>query len=399
MAFKDAIRIVLVDPFEGTRQALQQLIGGVGEIWLADVCSQYKGTEDRVAEVSPDMVIVVLDSDPLAGIQLIQTILQKKPGVAVLPASRDRDSGVILRSIRAGAREFLPLPTEANDLLESVKRLIRPRDETQGPGGSGARGPQIITITGASGGVGCTSLAVNLGTTLAKSSSHEAILADFDLLFGSVDACLDIIPDQTLQGVLQSIDRLDLTLLKRSLTRHGSGLYVLPHPVAMEDAAKIDPEGLRRLLTLLKAAFPSVIIDTSKGLQSSDFVAYEMSDVILVVLQLDLTCLRNTARLLQLFQQFDGLLDRVKLIVNRAGSHDAEISLKKAEETLRMPVSWQIPNATKLFFAARAKGVPIDAIATGSRSHQAMLQIVRAIRPFPAAEEAKPRKGLFAAFF
>jgi pilus assembly protein CpaE len=396
MALKDAIRIVLVDPVDDTRQALQRMIGGISDVWLADVCSQFEGTDQRVVDIGPDLVLVVLDSDPLQAIQLVQAILQRSPNVAVLPASRDRDSGVILRVIRAGAREFLPLPTEPGDLVDSVKRLIRPRDETQT---TGARGPQIVTITGASGGVGCTSLAVNLATTLAKSSPHEVILNDFDLLFGSVDACLDIIPDQSLQGIIQNIDRLDLTLLKRSVCRHSSGLYVLPHPVAMEDAAKIDPDALRRLLTLLKAAFPSVLIDTSKGLQSSDFVAFEMADLILVVLQLDLTCLRNTARLMQLFQQFDGLLDRVKLVVNRAGSHDAEISQKKAEETLRMPISFQIPNATKLFFAARAKGVPIDAIATGSKPHQAILQIARSVRPFPTAEEAKPRKGLFAAFF
>jgi pilus assembly protein CpaE len=396
MALKDAIRIVLVDPVDETRQALQRLISSIGEVWLADVCTTYEGTENRVAEIAPDMVVVVLDGDPIQAIGLIQTILQKCPGIAVLPASRDRDSSVILRVIRAGAREFLPLPTEAHDLLDSLKRLIRPREQAQT---SSARGPQIITITGAAGGVGCTSLAVNLGTSLAKSSEHETILADFDLLFGSVDACLDIIPDQSLQAVIQNIDRLDLTLLKRSLTRHSTGLYVLPHPVAMEDAAKIDPEALRRLLTLLKAAFPSVIIDTSKGLQSSDFVAFEMADVILVVLQLDLTCLRNTARLMQLFQQFDGLLDRVKLVVNRAGSHDTEISLKKAEETLRMPISFKIPNATKLFFTARAKGVPIDAVATGSRVHQSLLEVARSVRPYPVVEEAKPRKGLFAAFF
>jgi pilus assembly protein CpaE len=397
MALKDAIRIVLVDPVDETRQALQRLIGGINELWLADVCSQYEGTNKRVADIAPDLVIVVLDSDPLQAIHLIQSVLQKSPNVAVLPSSRDRDSGVILRVVRAGAREFLPLPTEATDLLESVKRLIRPREEAAT---NGTRGPQIITVTGASGGVGCTSLAVNLGTTLAKSSQQETILSDFDLLFGSVDACLDIIPDQSLQGVIQNIDRLDLTLLKRSLTRHSSGLYVLPHPVAMEDAAKIDPDSLRRLLSLLRAAFPSVLIDTSKGLQSSDFVAFEMADVILVVLQLDLTCLRNTARLMQLFQQFDGLLERVKLVVNRAGSHDAEISQKKAEETLRMPISFYVPNASKLFFAARAKGVAIDAIATGSKAHQAILQIARGLRPFPAAEEtAKQRKGLFAAFF
>ena len=81
-----------------------------------------------------------------------------------------------------------------------------------------------------------------------------------------------------------------------------------------------------------------------------------MADVILIVLQLDLTCLRNTARLLQLFQQFDGLPERVKLVVNRAGSHESEISLKKAEETLQMPISWQIPNATKSVHRGAGQG-------------------------------------------
>ena len=176
---------------------------------------------------------------------------------------------------------------------------------------------------------------MNLATSLAATASTRRILLDFDLMFGSVDACLDIIPDNTLYNVVQNFDRLDLTLLKRSMTRHACGPLRLPHPVALEDAAKIDPETLRRLLGLLKAAFPCLVIDTSKGLQSSDFVAFEMADVILMVIVLDLTCLRNTARLLNLFKQFDRMVDRVKLVVNRAGSVESEISLKKAEETLR----------------------------------------------------------------
>ena len=167
----------------------------------------------------------------------------------------------------------------------------------------------------------------------------------------------------------------------------------------MEESAQIDAEALRRVMMMLKAAFPTVIIDTSKGLQSSDFLAFEMSDIILLVVQLDLTCLRNTARLLHLFQQFEGLTDRVRLVVNRSGAHDSEISLKKAEETLQMPVSWQIPNATKSFNLARARGVSLDEVASGSKAHQAILEIARALRPFPVLEESKPRKGLFAAFF
>jgi pilus assembly protein CpaE len=102
---------------------------------------------------------------------------------------------------------------------------------------------------------------------------------------------------------------------------------------------------------------------------------------------------------LHLFRQYEGLADRIRLIANRALSATAEISIKKAEETLKMPITWQVPNATKVFRGARAKGVPIDVEAAGSRPHQAILDLARALQPYPAAEEAKPRRGLFAAFF
>jgi pilus assembly protein CpaE len=394
---KNAIRVVLVDPQTDSRTALQQLLGGIASVWLAETCTVYQGAAKRVAEIGPSLVIVAIDHDPDQAIGLVQAVVQSHPGIVVLPASRVPDGAVILRAVRAGAREFLTLPTTAAEVLDVISRLVVRPDVPQS---AAQKGPQVIAVAGAAGGIGCTSLAVNLGTILAKTAGSEVVLADFDLMLGAVDACLDVVSTQTLQGIVQNIDRLDLTLLKRSLVQHaGTGLYILPHPLAMEDAAKIDPEVLRRVLTLLKAAFPTVLIDTSKGLQASDFVAFEMADVILLVVQLDLTCLRNTARFIQLFQQFDGMTDRIKLVANRVGSHESEISLKKAEETLRMPIPWQIPNSTKQFSAARARGVPIDEVAAGSRTHQAMQEIARSLLPNPPVIETKPRKGLFAAFF
>ena len=177
--------------------------------------------------------------------------------------------------------------------------------------------------------------------------------------------------------MVQSVDRLDLTLLKRTLTRHASGLHVLPHPTAMEDVARIEPDALRRAVGLLKAAFPTVVLDTSKSLQASDFVAFEMADTILLVIELELSCLRNTARLLHLLRQYEGMVDRIKLVVNRAGSSISEIGLKKAEETLNLPVSFQVPNSFRAFSRARARGVPVSAEPSGAKAHQAILEIAR----------------------
>lgn len=148
---------------------------------------------------------------------------------------------------------------------------------------------------------------------------------------------------------------------------------------------------------MLRSAFGTVVLDTSIGLHASDFTAFEISDLILVVVHLELLCLRNTARLINLFRQFDGLAEKVKLVANRVGSFESEISLKKAEEILKAPISWQIPLANKAFQDARIRGVPLADVARGSRPHQVFLEMARALWPF-LERETKPKRGLFAAF-
>ena len=393
---QDLIRVVLVDPNEESRNALQRLLRGIGSLWLSEVFNSYKDAAARVGEIVAHVTIVVLDHDTNQAIELIQKLAQSNPATVLLPASRCADSALILQAIRAGAREFLTLPAEQTEILDTVSRLLRGRNDSVT---TAAQGPRIITVTGAAGGVGSTTVAVNLAATLGACKEHETILVDLDLIFGAVDAYLDLAPVHTLTHVVQSFDRLDLTLLKRSITRHASGLYVLPHPTVIQEAAAIDPEVLRRLFGLLRAAFSTVVIDTSKGLQSSDFSAFEISDVILVVFQLDLLCLRNTARLLSLFREYEGMIDRVKLVVNRSDSWECQINPKKAEETLKLPISWYIPNSAKAFQEARLKGVPLSDVARGSRPHQVFLEMARGLRPVVADPSSKPRRKLFAAFF
>jgi pilus assembly protein CpaE len=391
---KDLIRIVVVDPSEESRTSLHRTLRGMPELWVAEIFSGYHEASHRAREIGADVTVVALDHEPNQAIELIQALVAAKPDAVVLPASRSTDSSLILRSLRAGAREFLTLPIAPEELLACVSNLLRGRDNSQT---CKTQGPRITAVTGAAGGIGCTTLAVNLATILASCKENETMLVDLDLMFGTVDACLDVVPDRTLTDVIQNFERLDLTLLKRSIIQHRSGLFVLPHPLSMQEAAAVDPESLRRLFGMLRASFGTVIIDTSIGLHASDFTAFEISELILIVVHLELLCLRNTARLINLFRQFDGLAEKIKLVANRVGSLESEISLKKAEEILKMPISWQIPHAAKIFQDARIKGVPLGDVARGSRPHQVFLEMARALWPF-LETETKPKRGLFAAF-
>jgi pilus assembly protein CpaE len=391
----EAVRLMLIDPTSGSSNSLKQQIETLDELELVEVGQSYPTALHRIVSVGPELVIVVIDDDLDEATSLIARITEERPGIGVLPAGSEGDAGAILQVIRAGAREFLPLPATSIEIVDAVLKLV-PRRST---GSAGPRGPHVIAVTGAAGGVGCTTLAVNLATTLAKLSRRDTVLADFDLLLGSLEECLGVIPDNSLEIVVRNLDEMDSSLLKRCLPRHSTGLYMLPHPVAMEESARLEPDSLRRVLTLLKDSFDSVVIDLSKGLQFSDFLSFELADVILVVLQLNLNCTRNTVRLIQYLRSFEGYGEKIRLVVNRVNSPLSEISVKKAEELLKSTLKWQVSNATKLFRPARTLGVPIDEVdgGTGSKPHQEFLAMAQELQPFPP-EPAKPKKRIFSAF-
>ena len=393
---KEPIRVMLVDPAARSRPGLQKQLKELVDVQLVETIPSYDAAVRRVAEVVPDLLVVVTDEDHEGSLELAASIAGSYPAVRLLPAGTDNDGSAILQLIRAGAREYLSLPATT----EEIKRLIgKLCPAYSGREKKGPRGPRVIAVTGAAGGVGCTSIAVNLSTTLCKLSRCDTVVADYDLLFGSLEESLGVSSDNSLEVVLKNYNDMDTELLKRWLPRHSCGLYVLPHPAQMEVSARLDPEGLCLVLELLKESFETVVVDTSKGLQSTDFLAFVMADVILVVMQLNLNCIRNTVRLINYLRQFEGLGEKVQIVVNRINSPLSEISLKKAEELLKSPVKWKVPNATLLFRPGRRRGVPIDEVegGAGSKAQAAILELAKELQPFPL-EATKVKRRLFSAF-
>ncbi|MCA9160337.1 MAG: hypothetical protein KDA72_18520, partial [Planctomycetales bacterium] len=162
-----------------------------------------------------------------------------------------------------------------------------------------------------------------------------------------------------LVDVTQNVARLDFQLLKRSLTKHSSGLYLLPRPVQLQDVSLINPDSLKRVFGLLKATFTHIVIDTSKSFSETDLAAFEFANDVLMVIQLDLPCLRNLVRLQMSFDEIEGLREKLKIVVNRVGLESGQIKLKKAKETIGREIFHQIPNDYRTMIEVRNNGVPL----------------------------------------
>ncbi|HUG94161.1 MAG TPA: response regulator, partial [Planctomycetaceae bacterium] len=390
---KTVVRLAVVDPNDSSRASLKNLLLGLDMVWLEAECSRYEFFADVITQTQPDIALVSLDADASKGLALIARLTQDVPGCNVLVVSSSQEGSLILQAMRNGAKEFLSYPLRLEDFLAALDRI---KQLSGGRGGDGrVRSCQVYTVAGVSGGIGCTSLAINLACILARHERNSVAILDLDLALGDADVWLDIIPDYTIQDVAENITRLDYSLLKRSLTKHECGAFLLPRPVHMEDTSSITPDELRRVVALLKATFTHLVIDVTKSYAALDLAAMEMSDHVLLVTQLDLSSLRNVVRLMQYFDQRDGLADKVKVIVNRLGLEDSQISLSKAVETVGRDIYWQIPNDYATMVESRNNGVPLTMQAPRAKLTRAIEQLAQSLDAESASagepEEKKPR--------
>ena len=372
----NVLRLAIVDPSDSSRESLKSMLLGMDMIWLEAECSRYEFFADVVGQTGPDIGLVAIDRDPVKALDLVAKLNETSPNCSVLVVSSSGDGNLILQAMRAGAKEFLTQPVRIEDLLAALGRISERRF---GRGDKRPRGSQVIAVGGAIGGVGTTSIAVNLGCALAADKKNSVALIDLDLCLGDADVFLDTIPDYTLVDVAQNVTRLDFTLLKRSLTKHSSGLFLLPRPVQLADVALITPEDLQRVIGLLKATFTHLVLDLSKSYSPIDLMALEMATQILLVTQLDLPCLRNVVRLMMSFGEMKGMADKVKIIVNRVGLDAGQITLKKAQDTIGREIFWQLPNDYRTMVEVRNNGVPLVEQAPKAAITQSILALAEAI--------------------
>jgi pilus assembly protein CpaE len=295
--------------------------------------------------------------------------------------------------MRAGAKEFLTQPVCLEDLVSALERIASQRFGSDMKG----RSCVVIAVAGATGGVGTTSVAVNLGSTLAADKDNTVVLVDLDLCLGDADVFLDMIPDYTLVDVAQNVTRLDFTMLKRSLTRHPSGLFLLPRPIQMEDVSLVTPEDLNRVIGLFKASFTHLVVDLSKSYSPLDVVVLKACDHVLLVTQLDLPCLRNVVRLMMSFAEMEGVLDKIKIVVNRVGLETGHITLKKAQDTIGREIFAKLPNDYQAMVEARNNGIPLIEQAPKAKITHAISELANTLigKSDPEDAASNPAKSSF----
>lgn len=397
-------RLAICDPNNATREPLRNMLLGVESVYLEAESNRYEFFPDVIEQYRPEIAIVVLDSDFSTALQLVGQLGEKFPNISILAVSSRTDGPFILQVLRLGAKEFLPLPIQLEELLAALDRIGYQGGDGSTPGlpTGGGSSSIVMAVAGSRGGIGCTSVAVNLACCLSTIPENRVVLLDLDLALGDSNITLDFTPTYTLADLANNINDVDQKYLKGVLYKHFTGLMVLSRPENLDDIGLIHEEHVLRLISLLRASFTHVVIDLSKSFRPTDVAAMRAADLILLLAQLELTSVHNVNRLLNTFKTVDGLFEKVRIVMNRVGAEDQKISLKKAEEFVGQGVYWQLNNDSRSMLGSRNEGKPLIQFAPKSKVCQDLMGLARslslssteAVQP----EEKPAKKGGFSLF-
>jgi pilus assembly protein CpaE len=371
---------LVVDQDIQARFEMKQIVRASGLTVVADAGYGMEAISSA-QEHNPDVIVVGANEPMERSIQTVESLIALLPDTPVIVYSDSREIDTVRKSMLAGARDFLQRPVRPDALRDSVLKAMeaeenrRLRKAGQAPGAA-TRGT-IVTVFGAKGGIGKSTLSTNLGVALARQDHASVAIIDLDNGFGDVIGMLDIKPERTLVDLIRDIEKVDRDDLRKYLTRHElSGLDVLAGPSVLEWRS-ISPDDVRRVLELLARCYDTVVIDTSGTLNDFSELAVEVATMMLWITTTEFASVRDSIEAMRALKSLSYSDERIRVIVNAITGDDL-VRTTAVQEALQREIFWSIPYDKKVRQGTHL-GQPIVIRAPQSAAARSYVDLATAI--------------------
>ena len=306
------------------------------------------GTEavSTAVELKPDVVLLGMREPVVRSMQTVESLLNALPETPVIVYSASRDIDLARRAMLAGARDYLTMPASAEDVGRSIVSVLESEERRQMRlrGQTAAWGPQgsVITVFGAKGGVGKTTVAVNLAAALVRETGQSIVLVDGDNGFGDVCGMLDMEAERSVVDLARDLSKVTRDTLPKYVMQHSSGLNVLAAPSQAMAWRSIKPDDFRKIIELLSKSHDIVVIDTVGILNDLTLATLQAASLVLWVVTTEFASVRDSLRALEALRSTSYPEDRVRIITNDLATRDG-VRTTTIEEVLGHEVFWQVP--------------------------------------------------------
>jgi pilus assembly protein CpaE len=349
------VRLEIKD--QKVRKELEQIIPSIERFQVQEYSADPK---------SCDLWILEIGDDLNKEFQVFNSIQAFGTGMEVFLTSPRLEPDLLIQALRAGAKEFFPQPIKKEEVKAALLKFKERKDNIRLSLEKKKRG-KIINVIGSKGGVGTTTVAVNLATSLAQSEgSFLVALIDMNFLFGEISIFLDIESSLSWGEIAKNISRLDSTFLMSILSKHSSGVYVLTSPTGLDGVNVVTPEIIEKILSEMQEVFDFILIDAGQSIDETSLKIVKISDIVLLVVALSLPSLTNIKRLLWTFKKLEyPPIENIRVIINRYHKN-SEISLKETEKSINKKIFWLVFNDYLTTMSAINRGRTLSSVAPGT---------------------------------
>lgn len=394
------VRVLIADDMADTRENLTKLLYFEKDIEVIGGASDGQQAVDLAKKSSPDIVLLDLNMPVVDGIAAAAAIRESGCGSAVIMMSVQDDVQYFRQAMLAGAREFLTKPFTGQDLIGAIRRVYEHSERPSAARvitaptvsvNTPVKNGRIVTVFGPKGGVGRTTIAVNLAVALRNVSGKDVALVDGNLQFGDDGVLLSLQPQKTIVDLLPHVSALDPEIFDDLLLRHDSGVRVLLAPARPEMAELITPEIFNRILTKLRESSDYVVVDTFPSFQDTMLGTLDVSDQVLVVFTCEMTAIKNVRNFVDVTRALGYPREKLTLVLNRADSAGG-IKASDIEKTLGHRISGQIVSDYRLVTSSLNAGVPVVSAHPKSKVAQCLVELAQRVAEVDPVEAASGGK-------
>lgn len=390
------ISVLIVDDISETRESIRRLLQFESDIKVIGEAGSGSEAIRLAEELHPDIVLMDINMPEMDGIRATELLTLRVPASAVIIMSVQGEQAYLRRAMMAGAREYIIKPFTSDELAGAIAKVHeieeRKRQALGAPAQAAApvsqpRSGRVLSFFSTKGGVGKTTLAVNLAVSLAATGKLRVLLVDLNLQFGDVAVFLNLTPKRTIADITQA-SSLNYAEIQSCLLTHSSGLQVLAAPTRPEYAELVTAEHIDKILTEVKPHFDFIICDNISRFEDISLVSFDAAEQIWLVVSTDIPTLKNTKLSLEVL---DGLhhSDKVRLILNRSGK-EMGLDMQDVEKSLNFRVSYEIPSDGRNLVTAVNQGVPFVSGHPGSKAAEGIRKMVEDLTlPQPAQDITK----------
>src|SRR6476620_8943060 len=415
----DQIRALIVDDIPETRDHRTKLLGFESDIEVVGSAASGSESLTMAAKMLPDVVLMDVNMPDMDGIAATETLSAQVPTAAVVMMSVQGEADYLRRSMLAGAREFLVKPFSSDELTASLRQVYAREQEKQsrrasapvmvssngtGPavptGGDGDRDGQIVAVFSPKGGVGRTTIAVNMAIAASTELGKSVLLMDGSFQFGDVGVLLNLNPkNKSIADLVPELEAGEPESLDTFVINHSAGVRVLLAPPSPEMAELITPTAVKRVLEALRRQHDLVIVDCTSWFNETTLAILDAADTVLTILSLEITSIKNMRLFLEVADQLGYEHGKVKLVLNRADS-SLGIRVTDVENSIGRKVDHTIVSDGRSVVYALNRGVPFFLSNREAEVSQDILRLASSVAGDRAAtgddaRKSQQKKGLF----